>query len=285
MTRAALLLAAAAAACAGDPPPPPPGPPPSFQPDPGVFRAMGTGAMTPLAMELARAWNRAHPRLRVLVEPSVGSGGGARAALDGAVDLGMVSRPLSEEEQRRGLVAFPVARDAVVLAAHPALPVDGVSSAELVDMVAGRRGEFPDGTLVTVLLRERQESANVALERVVPALAAAREDACATRRWRVLYHDDAMGEALASTPGALGVFSMGVALSGRLPLKLLSIDGSAPSPAALADGTWRASRVLAFVARPDRAARVRAFLDFAASEAGRAVARAVGYVPLDGGGP
>src|SRR5690348_553151 len=107
--------------CAADPPPPPARPVALLAPEAGVVRLVGTGAMSPLAARLAEAWSARRREPRIVVEESVGSGGGVRAAADGAVDLGMISRPLHQEERALGLEVVPVARDIVVIAAHPAL--------------------------------------------------------------------------------------------------------------------------------------------------------------------
>jgi hypothetical protein len=57
--------------------------------------------MTPLAMAFAREAS-AGTGLRVRVEPSIGSGGGIAAAGDGAVDPGLLSRPLRLPDDRSG---------------------------------------------------------------------------------------------------------------------------------------------------------------------------------------
>ena len=275
---AALALVAA---CAGDPPPPPSANAvASFAPDSTVVRVVGTGAMTPLAMRLAAAWTEHLRGEPVVVEASVGSGGGIRAAVEGAADLGMISRGLTDNEMHLQLLVVPIARDAVVLATHPGVGAKNLTSAQIMDFYSGSVTMFPDGTPVTVLLRDRQESANGVLDRMVPGLAAIREEARRTHRFQVLYHDDAMGVTLATLPGALGVFSLGVAVTGKVPLNIPAIDGVVPSLTTMADGSWIATRELAFVLRPDRLERVRPFLKFVGSSDGRQLIEASGYLPL-----
>jgi phosphate transport system substrate-binding protein len=276
-----VLLPILSAGCDQDPPPPPPAAAPLLQPDPAALHVAGTGAMGPLAMRLSLLFAERGGTPRVVVEESIGSGGGVRAAAEGAVDLGMVSRPLSEKERRLPLVLLPVGRDAVVLAAHAGVSVVGVSSAELAALYAGKGHSFADGTPATVLLRDGKESANQALERAVPALTPLREEAYRSRRLRVLYHDSAMAAALASTPGAIGVSSLSAVLTFRLPLKLLALDGVTPSLASLRDGSWRATRGLFFVARPDRLGRARSFLTFVFSPEARRLAAESGYLLPD----
>ena len=237
--------------------------------------------MMPLAHELVAGWRGQHREPEFVIEPSVGSGGGARAAADGAVDLGMISRALTPDEQALGLRVLPIARDGVVLAAHRSVDVEGLGSDELVELFSGRVDHFADGTHAVPLLRDARESANQALERLVPALRQVREDAYRDHRLRVLYHDDAMGEALATTPGGIGVFDWGAVVTWRLPLRVLAIDGHRPSIASISDGSWKATRELAFVIRPDRLQRVAAFVAFVGSGEGQRITLASGYVPFE----
>jgi phosphate transport system substrate-binding protein len=271
-----LLSLIALASCAGDPGPPAAGRAPHLRPPtPGALRLGGSGAMLPLAVALGRSF--AGHGLRIVVEESLGSGGGARAAAEGAVDLGLISRALSPAERRLGLTELRVATDAVVVAGGASVPVDNLTSAELRALYAEPRGRFADGTLATVLLRDRGESANAALERAVPGL---RAWAPWPRR-RVLYHEAAMIEALASTPSAIGVASLGGLAAGGHRLRPLALDRRRPSLEALADGSWPATRPLSFVARPDRLERARPFLAFIRSEAGRRISRELGFLPDD----
>jgi phosphate transport system substrate-binding protein len=284
--RLAPLIAAAslAAACAGDPPPPSPARESrAHPPTPSLLRLAGTGTMVPLSVDLARRHRERSPLgPRIIVEESIGSGGGVRAALDGVVDLGMVSRPLTSKERRLGLVVVPVARDAVVVAVSSRLPVEGLSSGELRALYAGERRVYPDGTPAVVLLRDRGESANAVLEGAFPGL---RASGPAGRGRRTLYSEEAMVEALVSTLGGVGVCSLGVLVSRRSPLRALALDGRVPSAATLADGSWPATRPLMFVARRDRLERARVFLDFVRSEEGRGIVRENGFEPTAMKGP
>lgn len=281
----AALAAAGLSACATESPPKPTETGQLdllFHPTAGRLEIAGSGAMTPLASDLAAAWVRQLEDLRAQVEPSIGSGAGIRAAAEGAVDLGMISRPLSDAERQLGLQIIPIAIDVVVIATHCKNPLDRLSRAELKAIFSGEQRQLDEGRPITPLLRDPQESANEAIERVFPELTSLRLEAYRTGRFRVMYHDDAMGAALTVTPGALGVFSLGAIQSWKLPLKPVAVDQMVPSIAAAEDGGWKAVRVLAFVVRPERVERARRFLDFARSSEGRLVIARSGYLPLTG---
>lgn len=275
-----MLAALALAGCDDGAPPQPATSQGAATVDPALIRIAGTGSGIPLMTRLAQAWNATHDSPRVLVEPSVGTTGGIRAAHDGAVDLGLSARPLLPRESNLGLRQVAVARDAVVIAAHPTVKVRELSSSALADMMEGRTTRFPDGTPASLLLRDRDDTAHSALELMFPQLRAPRENAYQTRRLRVLRHDDAMGEALSTTPSALGPFSLGAITADRLALEVLSIDGVRPSPETIADGRWKAVRDISFVMRPDRQVQVARFLGFVSSPDGRRLIRDSGYLPL-----
>ena len=272
-------LASLAAGCDGDSPPPAPSAVPAFAPEVTILRVLGTGAMTLLASRLARAFNRdIAADLTVIVEPSVGTGGGIRAAQDGAVDLGLVSRSLTPAELSLGLDLHWIGTGVVALGAHPSLEVDDLSSAELIALYQGKNLALGEsGMRPTLLLRDREESANLALERVIPALQGPREEAYRSRRFRVIFHESAMSEALLTTPGAIGLVDLGAAFASRL--KVLSIDGVLPSLDAVRAGRWKATRPLGFVLRPDRRERARPFLAFSRSPRGGEILGSQGALP------
>ncbi|MFH1464387.1 MAG: substrate-binding domain-containing protein [Pseudomonadota bacterium] len=87
----------------------------------GDLSLSGAWALYPLAVRWADAFSALHPGVHVHVSAG-GSGKGAVDVLDGFVDLGMLSRAPSAEEQAHGAWAVPVARDAVVLIASDGNP-------------------------------------------------------------------------------------------------------------------------------------------------------------------
>jgi phosphate transport system substrate-binding protein len=274
LTRLVLSLALLGG-CAGDAPPPAPARANGvLAPTPDALLAMGSGAATPLLQALARAYATTHPPLLVRVEPSVGSSGGVAAATDGAVDLGLVGRGLRPNESAT-LELFPLALDAVVLAAAADVEREGLSREEVRKLYAGDRA-----TGLTLLLRDPAETANDALERAYPELRALRETGAASARFRVIDHDDAMAHALLTTPRGVGVFSFGAIRTWGLPLRPLALDGVQPGVNALASKSWPAVRTLGVVYRAERRARIAPFLAFVASPEGRAVTRTAGYLPL-----
>jgi phosphate transport system substrate-binding protein len=241
----------------------------------------GSGSNVPLTRALAAAWCAGRAGCRVVVHESIGSTGAVRALRDDAIDIGLISRPLTERELRGvALRVTPYARTPVVLAAHPGTSQRSLRRADLVALVRGARTTWDDGTPAVFLLRERGDSSQLALAQAVPGLAAAEEDAQRARRFRVLFSDADLRYAVAGTQGALGVSDLGgLALDGP-SLVPIALDGVAPTDENVALGRYTITKDLSFVTRPDVRPDARAFVAFATSPGGAAVIRASHCLPL-----
>jgi ABC-type phosphate transport system substrate-binding protein len=81
----------------------------------GTLRISGTGAALGTMAQVTAGFQKQYPGVRVVIPPSLGSTGGIKAVIAGALDLGLSSRPLTEAEARQGLVAFEYARSPFLL--------------------------------------------------------------------------------------------------------------------------------------------------------------------------
>ncbi len=242
------------------------------------LRLAGSGSNLPITRALSAAFPRDETHQPV-VHASIGSGGGLRALLDGVIDIALVSRPLREGEREQGLVATPYARVPVAVAVHASVPDAGLNMAELVNIYEGMHDTWADGGRIVVLQRERGDSSHAAVAERLPGFAEANDQAYRDSRWRVLYRDESMREALADTRGSIGLFGQG-AIPGGLPVRALHIDGVRPSPATIADGTYPFAKDLAFVTRGPPQGEAAAFIAFARSAAGRRIIETSGGLPM-----
>lgn len=256
---------------------------PLAQPKPQVARGIrlaGSGSNVALTRALVAACAGAIGEPAAVVEDSIGSTGGIQAVREGAVDVGLVSRPLWPHEAAAGLTVLPYARVPVVLAAHPAVPDVALRTADVVSLYTGAHKQWRDGQPVVVLQRERGDSGHAAVHRVLPALAAADAAAWQARRFRVLYYDHAMQAALLATPGSVGWFDLAAVRSQGLPLRVLAIDGVTPSPAAVAEQRYPFWKDLAFVLQGPPSPQVARLLACVAGPTGRALLVTHGALPL-----
>ena len=81
----------------------------------------GAFALYPLAQKWAEEYNKIHPEIRFDIQAG-GAGKGLTDALSGAVDIGMFSRSISDEEKRKGIWWISLCKDAVIPTVNPANP-------------------------------------------------------------------------------------------------------------------------------------------------------------------
>lgn len=86
--------------------------PGTAKPQQKTLSVSGAFALYPLMTLWAEEYQAAHPDIRIDVTAG-GAGKGVSDTLSGAVDIGMVSRELAEEEINQGAFPIAVARDAV----------------------------------------------------------------------------------------------------------------------------------------------------------------------------
>jgi phosphate transport system substrate-binding protein len=88
----------------------------------GTVRVSGAWALYPMMIRWAEEFQKLHPQVRVEVSAG-GAGKGVTDALGGLVDIGMVSRSIHPEEEKRGAFWVPVVKDAVVPVCNARNPV------------------------------------------------------------------------------------------------------------------------------------------------------------------
>ncbi len=245
---------------------------------PLVFAGSGTNlAITRL---LAEAFVRTRPDLTIEVPASIGSTGGIQAAADGSIALGLVSRPLKDQEKTLGLTTRPYARSAIVFGVHPTVHDEGISLDDLLNIYRGTKTRWRDGREIVVLTRQPTDSGIEALEQKIPGFREVYAESQKAKRWITLYTDQEMNQALVKTPYAIGLLDLGIIQSEQLTVRPLRVDGVAPSEQSVRNGTYRLVKTLAFVYREaSLAPSAKAFLEFVRSKPAQQLLLLHRYLP------
>lgn len=239
----------------------------------------GSGTNLPVIRILAGAFQRSHPGITIDVPASIGSASGIRAAADGAIAIGMISRPLKENEKGLGLEVRNFARTPMIIGVHPSVAEGNITFEELLDIYRGKKGKWRDGRDIIVLTREPGDSSIEALVMEVPGFKGVYEESRQTKRWSILYKDLIMNETLAKTPAAIGLSDLGSVTIERHAIKPLKVNGVAPTLDNLAGGKYPLYKNLTFVYRKDKLpAEARDFIDFVRSREGEKILKANGYL-------
>lgn len=246
-----------------------------------MITAAGSGVNLGITRLLAAAFSRQHPTTMVDVPGSIGSKGAITAAAEGAIALGLVSRPLKAKEQRLGLVYHPYAQVAMMIGVHPTVAEKNITSAELVQIFQGNKSHWQDGNEIIVLAREEGDSGFQVLSDKISGFRQAWNESRAAKRWTLFFTDQDANRALSSTPYALGVADLGMITCEHLAIKPLSLDGIPATLDNVASGQYPLTRELAFVFRADKLSpEAKAFMAFVFSDAGKRILRENKYAPL-----
>lgn len=250
-------------------------------PTPAPIIAGGSGVNLGITKVLAEAFKAKHPKIEITVPGSIGTKGAITAIKDKAITFGLISRPLKEKEQSPDYVTEAYARTAIVLAVHPTVHDDAVTSADVVAIYKGTKTKWGDGSEIIVQSREAFDSGFMVLEERIPGFKEACDESRAAERWATYFTDQEANQALAKTPHAIGVTDLGMMVTEHLDVKPLTLDGVSPNVETITEGSYPLSRTLFLLYRPQNlSAEARAFKDFIFSREGAALLKANGYQPL-----
>lgn len=239
----------------------------------------GTGASTGMSHIVADFYARAEKDATIDVVEGLGSGGGIRALIAGAVDISFSSRPLKDKESGKGVVARPLLHTPFVLmSSHPA--PDPINSRSIPEILRDPRPQWSDGTPVKVILRPKAESDTKLLAGFFSA-----GEAIETARSRgdiPVAETDQDNAALAERlKGSLTTATLLQMLSEERALKTVPIDGIAPTVEALETNTYPYGKTLYVVHAEQPGPAVEALVSFLRSPEFAVELRRIGAVLVE----
>ncbi|MFI3299730.1 MAG: PstS family phosphate ABC transporter substrate-binding protein [Rikenellaceae bacterium] len=274
----------------------------------GEIQISGAFALYPMVSKWAAEFTKIYPKVKIDISAG-GSGKGITDALSEMVDIGMISRELTQGELELGAVVVPVVRDAVVLVANAKNPdiidlmTKGVSIREARTLWSGS-GKMTWGQLLgtestkAVHLYTRADASG-ASETIAHLVGTYAEKLAGT----AVYSDPGVASVVQRDKLALGYTSLAYAYNLRtgkfhrdifvVPLDLnddgvISLEESfymdiAKFRKAVIEGKYPTppARFLYFViSKNNKSPEVEAFVDFILTR-GQQYAPQSGYIPLD----
>ena len=240
----------------------------------------GTGGDLGTMRQLGEVFEKRHAGVTVDVLPSLGSGGGIKAVLAGAIDLAISSRPLKAKERGQGAQASPYTRTALVFATPRGNSETSVTTEQLIDIYSGAQRAWPDGTRIRIVLRPETDTDNTILKDSLPALAPALEEAANRPGIPVAFTDQEAADGIQNFSGGLGTSMLSIIYGEERQLKALALDGVTPSRESIADGAYPLTKTFYFVTGSDPGDTVAAFIAFARSEESRSILEKTGHVVI-----
>lgn len=241
------------------------------------IRIGGTGAALGALKLLAQAFATAQKGLRMNVLPSLGSSGGIKALLGGALQIAVSSRELTPAEVNAGAVAVEYACTPLMFVTASTNPIEGVTTQDLVDVYSGNKNTWADGAKLRLVLRPGSDVDTQTLKEMSPAMRAAVLAAEQRRGQVVAVTDQEAASSVATIPGALGTSTLSLVLSEGLGLKALALDGVMPTVQAMVSGAYPLRRRLYVVTGPATTPQAHAFVAFLRTPAGTEILHKTGH--------
>jgi phosphate transport system substrate-binding protein len=233
-------------------------------PSPAHLEMAGSTSMQSMVEELAEVYTSQQTHVSFDVDAR-GSRLGLEALRDGTVDIALVSRDLTADEEE-GLTAVVVAYDALAVLVNDQNPVEALTLGQVRDIFSGRTLLWSevggDEVEIQVLSREDGSGTRQAFERAVMG-----EDRV-TATAIVIPGSEFVGRFVAEDPLAIGYASSVGISPGCRPLR---VDGVRPGLEATTEGGYGLIRPFMLVTRGMPDEEVKAFVDFVQGPAGQEI--------------
>lgn len=257
----------------------------------------GSSTLAPVVAQCAdnfteeyKTWNNVDPQLPeepiVIFVSTGGSGFGVKAALDGTVDIGLVSREIKDEEKEKmpeGKV-FKLGSDALTIAVHPQNEVMQVkpdlTTDEIKRIFAGEiktwkelDARLPDNPIV-LAIRDLGGGASQVFDELVMKGTPVAKDAIQ------LPSMGALAGKVMENQNAIGYVSYGLVKQNEGQLGVLSVDGVTPTQETISSGDYKIARPLLLITKDTPNAQEQLFIDYLLSDKGLKVVEEMGFVPV-----
>jgi phosphate transport system substrate-binding protein len=237
----------------------------------GTLKIGGTGAAIATITQVATAYQKKHPGVRFVFPPSLGSTGGIKAVIAGALDVGLSSRALTEAERRHGLVLAEYARTPLLLVTSHQGAGLNFTLKQIAALYNGETQSYPDGTPIRLIMRPEVEIDIHLIRGLSPEMDQAVQKAQSREGMIVAVNDQDNGELLEQTMGAIGWITQAQLISEGRQVIPLPLDNILPSEANFASGKYPLFKSFSVVTAAQASPLVNSFLEFLASAEGRAI--------------
>ncbi|RUL73153.1 LysM peptidoglycan-binding domain-containing protein [Dyella choica] len=232
---------------------------------------------------VAKAW-QSSGHGSVQIQP-FNTASGLDAVAGGSADIAGSARPSSGSGPDSGLSFTPVAWDGLVLVTSPANPVSNITLQQVHDIYFGKITNWKqvggnDAPIDVFAVASPGDGVEYSLRKLV--FGRGSQPVAAPRLY---VNTTQLEQSIALDPRGFGVTTLS-SVAGNGKIKMLHIDGTAPSAGTVASGTYPLFVPLYLVTNPSspNASAAKEFVDFALSDKGAATLRSHSLVPYQAGG-
>lgn len=231
----------------------------------------GTGGAMGAMKELAEAFHKKNPGVSIITVPRLGTTGGIKAVTDGAIDIGLSTRPLKDDERRQGLEDFEYACTPFMFVTQRRIEGVHFTLDYIANIYGGEIRTWPDGSVVRLVLRPVNDADTIFLKSLSPEMDRAVRKALAREGMIMALTDQDSAEAVEKTPGAIGTSTLSQMITERRSFIPLPIKGIAPDVKNTASGRYPYYKTFYTITGRKSGHVVRRFIEYVKSPEGRAI--------------
>ena len=247
---------------------------PTPEPLSGTYTASGGGGALPAVQALTARFKELHPKTDWIVSES-GSNSAIKLVLSNTIDVGFVSRALTDAEKEK-VTGIPIGFSGTAVVVNSGNSVTSLTREQLRAIYAGEVMSWLEigGTEPTIraYIREPNAATRQTFESFVFGAAVPTYGKNVIQQTEV----EAMLTAVGSFRGAIGIASTGSRTASDKRVKMLSIDGITATQETIASGDYKIVRPLAVIYSNTGELKpaIRAFFEFVKSAEGQRIAAA-----------
>ncbi len=243
-----------------------------------ILKIGGTGAALATINQVAAAFEKKHAGVRFVIPPSLGSTGGIKAVIAGALDLGLSSRPLTESERRQGAVALEYGRSPLLLVTSHKDAGVSFTLKQVAALYAVEARKFPDGTPMRLVIRPEYDVDTILIRSFSPEMDQAVQTAMSRQGMILAPTDQENADDLERIYGAIGWMSQAQMLAEKRVVSPLVLENIKPTVENLTSGRYPFFKPFFVVTRGRPSPLAASFLEFLTSAEGRAILLKTGHV-------
>jgi phosphate transport system substrate-binding protein len=234
----------------------------------------GSGGAATVLKYLANAYGEQHSNTTFEFLSGSSSGGGVKGALDGSLDLGVMSRAAKSSELESGVEYLPFASDQIIVATNSDMGISELTGQQMKDIFLGNITNWSEvggpNAGINVLVRDEDESSTQVLRSLLFG------DAAFANGSIVFTSEGELRDALTNSPNAIAFMSFGGLRLSDKNFPVLKIDGMDP---ANLSNNYPYFRPLGVAYVKSNMEKIQPFLDFLTSPEGRALLAEKGVKP------
>ena len=235
----------------------------------------GSGGALATMRLLAEAFQNRHAQHQIVIVPNLGSSGGVKATIDGAIDMGLSAHPLKTEEREAGVRAMEYARSPFVFVTRNT-SLNSLSVSEIARIYAGATQNWPDGERIRLVLRPTNDSDTQLLSGISDSMKHIMTQALAQKGMVIAATDQDSVDTVERLPGAFGTSTLAQISAERRNLRILPVNQVVPSPANIASGRYPFYKTMYIILKNPSPLALE-FIRFVQSTQGRSILESHGY--------